>query len=47
MYLGGFKSKREAEIARKAAERVLGFTGTDRAPRDHKEHALSKWEGRK
>lgn len=32
VYLGGFKLKREAEIARKAAEKVLGFTGTDRSP---------------
>lgn len=30
VYLGAFKSLHEAKIARKAAERVLGFTGTDR-----------------
>lgn len=30
VYLGSFKEKKHAEIARKAAERVLGFTGTDR-----------------
>jgi len=32
VYLGAFKEKQHAEIARKAAERVLGFTGTDREP---------------
>jgi len=40
IYLGQFRSLREAEIARKAAERVLGVTGTDREPIDHKKHAL-------
>lgn len=34
VYLGGFKEKEHAEIARKAAERVLGFTGTDRPPNE-------------
>lgn len=42
VYLGSFKSLHEAEIARKAAERVLGITGTDREPIDHKENALRK-----
>lgn len=32
VYLGSFKSLHEASIARKAAERALGFTGTDREP---------------
>lgn len=32
VYLGSFKTINEAGIARKAAERVLGFTGTDREP---------------
>jgi hypothetical protein len=32
VYLGQFKTLHEAAIARKAAERVLGFTGTDRPP---------------
>lgn len=32
VYLGSFKTLEEAAIARKAAERVLGFTGTDRPP---------------
>lgn len=32
VYLGQFKTLHEAQIARKAAERVLGFTGTDRPP---------------
>ena len=32
VYLGGFKTLHEAQIARKAAERVLGFTGTNRPP---------------
>lgn len=39
VYLGGFKEKREAEIARKAAERVLGFTGSDREPYQKKDKA--------
>lgn len=30
VYLGAFKTLHEASIARKAAERVLGFTGTER-----------------
>ncbi|NTG86184.1 HNH endonuclease [Agrobacterium rhizogenes] len=30
VYLGQFKTLHEARIARKAAERVLGFTGSDR-----------------
>lgn len=30
IYLGQFKSLHEAQIARKAAERVLGYTGTER-----------------
>lgn len=30
VYLGSFKTLHEAQIARKAAERVLGFTGTER-----------------
>lgn len=30
VYLGAFQTLHEASIARKAAERVLGFTGTDR-----------------
>lgn len=38
VYLGSFKSLRDAAIARKAAERALGFTGADRPvmypPRD-------------
>jgi HNH endonuclease len=42
VYLGGFKEKREAEIARKAAERVLGFTGTDREPYQKKDTANGK-----
>lgn len=33
VYLGSFQSLHEASIARKAAERVLGFTGTDREAR--------------
>lgn len=32
VYLGAFKSLHEAQIARRAAERVLGFTGTEREP---------------
>ena len=32
VYLGAFKTLHEAAIARKAAERALGFTGTDREP---------------
>ena len=35
VYLGGFKTLHEAQIARKAAERVLGFTGTDRPPSEY------------
>lgn len=35
VYLGSFRDKSHAEIARKAAERVLGFTGADRAPSEH------------
>lgn len=35
VYLGSFKTLHEASIARKAAERVLGFTGTDRSPTEH------------
>lgn len=31
VYLGSFKTLHEASIARKAAERALGYTGTDRA----------------
>lgn len=42
VYLGQFKTLHEAQIARKAAERVLGFTGADREPKDHKAHALRK-----
>jgi hypothetical protein len=30
VYLGSFHSLHEASIARKAAERVLGYTGTER-----------------
>lgn len=30
VYLGSFKTLYEAQIARKAAERVLGYTGSDR-----------------
>jgi len=33
VYLGSFESLHEASIARKAAERVLGYTGTDREAR--------------
>lgn len=33
VYLGSFTSLHEARIARKAAERVLGFTGTEREAR--------------
>lgn len=32
VYLGSFRTLHEAAIARKAAERVLGFTGTEREP---------------
>lgn len=46
VYLGGFKTLHEAQIARKAAERVLGFTGVDREPIDHKVHAIQKLGGR-
>lgn len=42
VYLGEFRTLHEAAIARKAAERALGFTGTDRKPRDHRTHALRK-----
>jgi hypothetical protein len=42
VYLGQFQSLREAQIARKAAERVLGYKGTEREPKDHKAHALRK-----
>lgn len=34
VYLGVFKEKAHAEIARKSAEKVLGFTGTDRKPNE-------------
>lgn len=33
VYLGTFRTLHEANIARKAAERVLGFTGTERSPK--------------
>lgn len=33
VYLGSFKDIRDAMIARRAAERALGFTGSDRPPR--------------
>lgn len=36
VYLGSFKTLEEAAIARKAAERVLGFTGTDRPSPDRR-----------
>jgi hypothetical protein len=39
VYLGAFKTLDEAKIARKAAERVLGFTGTDRSPFQIKEQS--------
>ncbi|MCA0032733.1 HNH endonuclease signature motif containing protein [Mesorhizobium sp. B263B2A] len=42
IYLGVFASLRDAQIARKAAERALGYTGTEREPKDHKAHALQK-----
>jgi len=45
VYLGTFETLREAAIARRAAERVLGFTGADRQPRDHKEHAKERRKG--
>lgn len=39
VYLGAFKEKSHAEIARKAAERVLGFTGSDREPYEKRDKA--------
>lgn len=37
VYLGSFRTLHEANIARKAAERVLGFTGTNRRATQAKE----------
>lgn len=36
VYLGSFKTLHEASIARKAAERALGYTGTERDPAETK-----------
>ncbi|WP_159585941.1 HNH endonuclease [Chelativorans xinjiangense] len=38
VYLGSFKTLHEAQIARKAAERVLGYTGTEREPYGIRKH---------
>lgn len=43
VYLGQFRTLHEAQIARKAAERVLGYTGTDRPPYNRKaEHDVDQ-----
>ncbi|NSY48471.1 HNH endonuclease [Agrobacterium tumefaciens] len=43
VYLGSFRTLHEASIARKAAERVLGFTRTDEEP---SKYALARREER-
>lgn len=44
VYLGGFKTLDEALIARKAAERVLGFKGVDRPAKTIAEHKAQSRE---
>lgn len=46
VYLGSFRTLYEANIARKAAERVLGFTRTDEAPSDFAHRRKAAKEGR-
>lgn len=41
VFLGQFKTLHEAQIARKAAERVLGFTGTEREAGTYPKHGAS------